>query len=800
MILTLFVSMPAIAFEGDTTYSGTTYYGLSATDGSGTLTTNPGSWVTNINNGYAVNLQNYNYTVVNKGKVGGYALLKKGECRNEWYVSEVVNGWNIWKIRTVCDPDIAGESSYGINSSGNAQVINSGKITGTSRGISIAGDGSVDNSGTISGGVSIGTVTGGPATVVNSGVISADGASFAIETGNGDDTITLRTGSQISGHINTNGGNDQILLEGSGNYSGIFINAESLTHSGEHWVLLGSSVIGSTVVDQGLLEIGQLTGTATINSQGILGSPSNYYGARVTGNVNNYGGLSPGNLESLYTIDGNYLQENSGRFLVKFSESGNAQLNVTGTATLNGGTVKFIPESLLPTSRTFTFLQSGGLTGNFATVESPMFFNTTVNVVGNNMETTLTRNATYESLTSTDTQQKIASTLDASLTTATGDLAELMIALDQSDTTQEFQNGLDQMNPEPVTALAPATFTNSQMYNNIILQRLGSQRQGIPTATSPDEGLPMLAMIVSNPQQLAQALSGSTMNLETGDSEEKRNWRFFARTFGNFSTLDSEGTQTGFTANTFGLSLGVDKQTNERWLFGGSFGWSSTGQEYDLSNWDATIGTLRLAGHGSYSGDRWYADGILSYALNMYDSERTIQVGGFNRTAEGSHVGNEFSLYLGGGYHLLNGDWQAGPIGSVQYITLTEEGFEETGAGGAGLKFDSTNTNSLRSTLGFAVNRIITLENGTIFIPQVRAQWAHEWMDSEFTTNAQLLGAAGSSFEIQGKDLGTDSVFASAGLAAHWSERLMTSINYNIDVGRTGFTSHMFDLRLAYRY
>lgn len=791
----------ATNISGTTTINSDVSDGIVATGGSAgsTLTVNSGVTVTtNDPFGIAIDFQAFPYTLNNNGEIGEII----------WTFVGYVFGFPVFE---------PSGNSVGVFFSGDGTVINNDRISAVAGAVGINGTGTIINNGrinsiwgtgiTLGSGTIINSVHGeilgdnygiqilNSATVINSGRIVPGSGFAAILGGTGDDTIILRTGSDINGDINTADGNDQIILEGTGSYWRNFINAESLTLSGTHWTLTGFSTIGNTVIDQGLLELkSTLTSPVTINPLGILGGTG-----KVTGHVANNGTLTPGSSIGTFTIDGHYTHESTGHLKIEFNDSANDLLNVTGTATLNGGTVSFLPSGPVASSNTFTFLTSGGLTGSFNTVNSSLFLDTTVTQVGNDLEVTLTRNATYTSVASNGNQQKIASALDGSLATASGDLANLMLALDQLGSAGEVQDALDQMNPEPSSTFAPSSFATSQMYNNALTGRMSGLRSGAPAVSSAPAGATLLAMNSDNSYQLVQTLSGSRFNADT-PAQRTGGWNAFVRTFGSTATLDSEVNHVGFDANTYGVIFGGDKLTSDRWIVGGSLGFSATGQEFEQSNWDSDVTSIRLAGNAGYTAKRWYWDGILSYAYNMYSSTRTINVGGFNRVAEGDHGGHEFSLYNGVGYKLFAGQWQYGPIASVQYITLMEDSYEEEGAGTAGLKFDSINTHSLRSTVGGFINRTITFDSGMRLIPEARAQWAHEWMDTEFTTTAQFVGGAGGSFEIQGRDLGTDSVFAGAGATAYWSDRFLTALNYNIDVGRTGFTSHMFDLRLAWRF
>ena len=53
--------------------------------------------------------------------------------------------------------------------------------------------------------------------------------------------------------------------------------------------------------------------------------------------------------------------------------------------------------------------------------------------------------------------------------------------------------------------------------------------------------------------------------------------------------------------------------------------------------------------YGSYVKGPWYADGILSYGGNQYQTLRGVTFGGVNRIALGDYDGDEIAGYFEGG-------------------------------------------------------------------------------------------------------------------------------------------------------
>ena len=123
--------------------------------------------------------------------------------------------------------------------------------------------------------------------------------------------------------------------------------------------------IGALAVDAGRARVNSIiTTNATVASGATLDGTG-----RIIGNLTNNGTVAPGNSIGTLTVQGNYVHNANATLDIEFDGSGGIDLlAVTGTATLNGGTLRFI--SLGGAEGTGgTFLTAaGGVTGTFANV------------------------------------------------------------------------------------------------------------------------------------------------------------------------------------------------------------------------------------------------------------------------------------------------------------------------------------------------------------------------------------------------------------------------------------------------
>ncbi len=231
-------------------------------------------------------------------------------------------------------------------------VVNSGSLTLT-RGLALASPGTLENRGAL---VAYITGSSGADTISNYGTITG-----SISLSDGDDALTLGTGSDITGSMDGGSGSDDVTLVGSGTEDGDFTNFELLTMAGAEWELSGTSSFNNIAVESGILRLnGVVTGNVQVAAGGTLGGTGTIYG-----DVTSFGTLSAGNSVGTATIVGNLVQ-NGGSF-IEFDAGGVDRWDVTGTATLVDNPTLTI-SSLDGSSTAYGVIlhADGGITGSFA--------------------------------------------------------------------------------------------------------------------------------------------------------------------------------------------------------------------------------------------------------------------------------------------------------------------------------------------------------------------------------------------------------------------------------------------------
>ncbi len=265
-----------------------------------------------------------------------------------------------------------GFAAHGLLIQGNDGTISLGDTTnisanGIAFGVAIDGNGgnvTVDTNAIVKAGAGAVAFTNGSNTLLNRGLLQANnffaiwgdngigsdsitnfgtiisGGATSIALFDGNDSLTLGTGSLIVGNIDGGGDFDTVTLNGSGSENDVFLNFEDAVMNGVAWSLSGNSNFGnSLLIANGRLgidgNIGVGAGNTTIQANGILGGT----GQLTSPLVNDVGGtIAPGNGIGTLTVVGNVIQT-GGAFDIEFNQNAGDLLNIVGSLTLQNSPV-----------------------------------------------------------------------------------------------------------------------------------------------------------------------------------------------------------------------------------------------------------------------------------------------------------------------------------------------------------------------------------------------------------------------------------------------------------------------------
>ncbi len=226
------------------------------------------------------------------------------------------------------------------------------------------------------------TYTGG--TIVQDGILKAgvagglrDHSQYTINGGqlnlNGY-ALSMEVLSGLGGAVDSSFARLTLEQDMNSIYAGSFIGDTTAiiekTSSGQ-LTLSGNSLgyQGSMNIFQGTLAMdGQFGGALSIGSLGTL------KGVGIVNDLSVYGTIAPGNSIGTLIVNGNYTQQPGSFYELEFNPSGSSDtIFVSGAATINGGTVRLLPDQPpYAPGTTYTILEAqGGVSGTYSDLTNP---------------------------------------------------------------------------------------------------------------------------------------------------------------------------------------------------------------------------------------------------------------------------------------------------------------------------------------------------------------------------------------------------------------------------------------------
>jgi outer membrane autotransporter protein len=127
------------------------------------------------------------------------------------------------------------------------------------------------------------------------------------------------------------------------------------------------------------------------------------------------------------------------------------------------------------------------------------------------------------------------------------------------------------------------------------------------------------------------------------------------------------------------------------------------------------------------------------------------------------------------------------PVGAERgraYSRVHQDGFTETGAGGADLAVKAQDLNAAESLVGVRLSRSIAASGGS-FKLDARVHWAHELSDVTPGVGESFAAAAGTGFTLSGARLSTDHALTGVGLSYERSSHVTFFAGYDGDVSKS---------------
>ncbi len=605
-----------------------------------------------------------------------------------------------------------------------------------------------------------------------------------------------------------------ILTVGAGNFAGVIKDGfAGMTDTRDPAGGVGGQLTKNTPGTLILTGKNTYTGNTNINNgvlvlDGSVQSPTvaiNFAGTLMgTGmaahNVTNSGVFSPGKSAGTFTIGGNYIQSPAGTLIIEIAGKNPGQhdlVNVGGQAALSGNLrLVDVKGTRLKVGDKITFLTArGGVLGEFATVDNPFassdsIVTTDVIYEANAVSLAAVQGsfaefAALEGLT--PNQRAVASALDR--ISSNKKQAKLIDFLDDQPLAN-LPHDFDLIAAEEIQALYTLGFAQANVQTANLIRRLDDIRAG--AAGFSAAGLAVSGLMpqysgsylapnsgLAGPEGKASTEGPGTKEIRP--PKENRYGVFFTGV-GEWTHVGTTQNASGYDLASGGFTLGFDYKINEHFAVGINAGYARSSAELS-GNGDVTVDGGKFGVYATYFNEGFYVDAALQGGFNSYDTRRSALQG----AARGTTSGGEFNALLAVGYDFKSNGVTFGPTASLQYTNIGFNGYGERGSL-APLNYESQSAESYRTALGMKANYEWHI-GGVVVKPELRAAWQHHYGDSAYGIES-VFANGGDSFNVEGAEIGRDSLLLGAGFAVLWNERTATYVYYDGDIARSNYSSN----------
>ena len=683
----------------------------------------------------------------------------------------------------------------GLTISGNAEIET---ITGTEAGGTLAIQGTLDLTGTSS--INNGAITGTGSLRIREGAELALGGEARLDgtSVTADGTLTLTgtesgaiSGLSGSGALSMNGGSLSIssATTSSGTFSGTLAGSGTLDISGQatQYLQTGNKDYDLAVRDGGVLVLKGTADAPTLNYNSITAGNNGTLRIEATGdaqgsanttlNVENITFQNGSTTELIYNFNqdapfgapmltaGTITVQDGAGFLLS---------NMKGNAAMNAGS-DLHDVVLMSATGSISGLEDGqSLAARISGLFAVYYQDATLSRDGNDILLNATLRQENLFASAADTWNSAA---------GAGLLWEARKNLDPDSQLAQFMNGVSTMINDgnlsgASRAMAAAAGSTVNALGTAQRDALRDQMGWIRNRTT---------LMGVNPAYVNDDLPRFHMWMEGT---------------GSYAKLDTRGDESGYQLTTWGGTVGVDADLSDRLTVGAAF----TAGYGDLTagaadSADGHLDSYYASLFGRYQNKRWAHTLILTGGWNDAKLNRTVNYGEGSYGTQGSTSG----WGLGAMYELTydiyldeNRSSVLQPLFNASVVTTRMDGYEETGAGNAGLNVGRQDWTTGTLALG---GRWMGLVGSNIFgresLAEIRVNAAQDLGDRRGETNVSLLGNPGFAQSVRGAKTGTAALQLGAGLSVPVGTKGTIYVNGNADI-RDGSSS--VNGSVGYRY
>lgn len=252
--------------------------------------------------------------------------------------------------------------------------------------------------------------------------------------------------------------------------------------------------------------------------------------------------------------------------------------------------------------------------------------------------------------------------------------------------------------------------------------------------------------------------------LATGNGNLNEN--FWVRAFGTIAEQDSRNGISGYDADSYGVTMGLDTAIGVDSRLGLAFGYAITDIDGESAALNSTqINSYQLTLYGDYTPGNFYLESYLGFALNDVSTQSELDFGGLSREYRGDYMSSQYSTGLEMGYAVpFSGSARLIPYTGMQFYHVTGDTIELRNGGALNQNVELESLTALEGTLGMRFETEIGYRGGYVIEPSFHAEYSYDFVGDELEASANYTNG-GTAYSIEGFESEQSSFNFGAGLA-----------------------------------
>ncbi|MBR8657625.1 autotransporter domain-containing protein, partial [Achromobacter sp. Marseille-Q0513] len=481
-------------------------------------------------------------------------------------------------------------------------------------------------------------------------------------------------------------------------------------------------------------------------------------------NLNNAGFINSGAAAGGgLKVGGNFNNAAGATLMANLTGPQASNLNVTGSATLNGSLI-VTNSAPLTGNDSFTVLTAGqGITGQFATTTLPQlaFVDTAVKYAPGSVAVSFTRNQTgFAQVGQTPNQRAVAAAING--LPANNPVYGAVLGLSAKDAPGTFER----LSGDSHASLSSALIRNAETLRTQPLNRL---RDSLQADSGADDRA--CAEIQRNAGSYGQRFSC-----------QRNVW---SEVLGSWQRQDGDGNAPDYRQRTGGVLIGGDARVGDGWRVGMALGYQDSTIWQDSRDARAKVDSYSVTLFGGKSfarpgGGAWNVMAGAGYAWQDIDTRRQLRLGGSDQELKASYSGNTAQVFGEVGYAIpVAPQASVEPFAGIAWTRQHLGGFSESG-GSAALSSRGEHNDVTTTTLGVR-GRIDTQIAGAPARLRATLGWRHAMGDVK--PERTLAFSAGPNYTVSGTPLARNAAVVELGAEVGISKNAAIGLSYQGQYG-----------------